>query len=236
MPILENLWIIPLLPLLGSAINGLLGEVAEQDRQCGRGRLDGPRFRAALEAVREFSTLSAEQIPYIKQYFTWIAAGTFPRRIRSPGRSTHRRDAAGRHRRRLAHPHLFHRIHGARERLLPLLLLPQSVHVFHAHPDPGRELRAALRRLGRRGPLQLPADRVLLPAENLPRTRARKPSSSTASATSASCSGCFCCSGPSARSTSCHCSPRLRRCPPDAMGQFGTLTDRLLAALHRRCR
>ena len=38
MPILEHLWIIPLLPLLGATVNGLLGKnVAQQDRQC-RGR------------------------------------------------------------------------------------------------------------------------------------------------------------------------------------------------------
>ena len=34
-------------------------------------------FLAALEAVREFSHLAPTQIPWVQQYFTWIAAGTF---------------------------------------------------------------------------------------------------------------------------------------------------------------
>src|SRR6202034_26164 len=37
----------------------------------------GLSFACALEAVREFSQLSPEQIPFVKQFFTWISAGTF---------------------------------------------------------------------------------------------------------------------------------------------------------------
>jgi NADH-quinone oxidoreductase subunit L len=77
-PILEYLWIIPLLPLLGSAVNGLFGAkwpnkivnwVALSST--------GLSFLAALEAVREFFQLSPEQIPWVRPYFTWIAAGNF---------------------------------------------------------------------------------------------------------------------------------------------------------------
>jgi len=77
-PILGYLWIIPLLPLLGSAINGLLGakwptkyvtSVAISST--------GLSFLAALEGVREFFQLSTEQIPWVKSYFTWISAGNF---------------------------------------------------------------------------------------------------------------------------------------------------------------
>jgi NADH:ubiquinone oxidoreductase subunit 5 (subunit L)/multisubunit Na+/H+ antiporter MnhA subunit len=34
-------------------------------------------FLVALEVVREFFTLPADQIPWIKSYFTWISAGGF---------------------------------------------------------------------------------------------------------------------------------------------------------------
>jgi NADH-quinone oxidoreductase subunit L len=78
MPILENLWIIPLLPLLGSAINGLLGSKWPNKivNAVALGST-GLAFACALEAVREFSQLPAEQVPYVKQFFTWIAAGSF---------------------------------------------------------------------------------------------------------------------------------------------------------------
>ena len=49
---------------------------------------------------------------------------------------------------------------GPRRRLLPLLRLLESFHVFDADADPGQQPVAALRRLGRRRPLQLPADLV----------------------------------------------------------------------------
>jgi NADH-quinone oxidoreductase subunit L len=78
MPILDNLWIIPLLPLLGSAINGLLGSKWPNKIINGVAvGSTGLAFAVALEAVREFSQLPAAQIPFVKQYFTWISAGTF---------------------------------------------------------------------------------------------------------------------------------------------------------------
>jgi len=78
MPILDNLWIIPLLPLLGSAINGLFGGKWPNTivNYVAIGST-GLSFACALEAVREFSQLAPEQIPFVKQFFTWITAGTF---------------------------------------------------------------------------------------------------------------------------------------------------------------
>ena len=76
--VLNYLWIIPALPLLGSALNGLLGakwpNKAVSAVAVGS---TGLSFLAAIEAVREFLTLSPEQIPYVKQFFTWITAGNF---------------------------------------------------------------------------------------------------------------------------------------------------------------
>src|SRR6266852_6216827 len=77
-PILDHLWIIPLLPLLGSAINGLFGAkwpnrivtlVAISST--------GLSFLGALETLREFFLLSSAQIPWVKQFFDWIVAGNF---------------------------------------------------------------------------------------------------------------------------------------------------------------
>ncbi|HKW56516.1 MAG TPA: NADH-quinone oxidoreductase subunit L [Candidatus Acidoferrum sp.] len=78
MPILDHLWIIPLLPLLGSAVNGLFG-AKWPNRIVNAVALGstGLSFVIALEAVREFTQLTPEQIPYVKQFFTWIAAGSF---------------------------------------------------------------------------------------------------------------------------------------------------------------
>jgi NADH-quinone oxidoreductase subunit L len=78
MPVLAYLWILPLLPLLGAAANGIFG------RGWTKGIVTGVAlssttlaFLAALELVREFVALPPEQIPWTKSYFTWISAGGF---------------------------------------------------------------------------------------------------------------------------------------------------------------
>jgi NADH-quinone oxidoreductase subunit L len=78
MPILNYLWIIPALPLLGSAINGLFGSKWPNKviNTIAVGST-GLSFLAALEAVREFTHLAPENIPWVQQYFTWIIAGDF---------------------------------------------------------------------------------------------------------------------------------------------------------------
>jgi NADH-quinone oxidoreductase subunit L len=77
-PILDYLWIIPLLPLLGSATNGLFGaKWPNKIVNAVAVGSTGLSFAAALEAVREFRQLSPEQIPWVKQYFSWIAAASF---------------------------------------------------------------------------------------------------------------------------------------------------------------
>jgi NADH-quinone oxidoreductase subunit L len=78
MLILEHLWIIPLLPLLGAAVNGIFA--ARWPRSAVNAIAlgsTGLSFLAALEVVREFVRLSAEQIPWTRSYFTWIEAGSF---------------------------------------------------------------------------------------------------------------------------------------------------------------
>jgi NADH-quinone oxidoreductase subunit L len=78
MSILNYLWIIPALPLLGSAINGLFGSKwPNKVVNAVAVGSTGLSFLAALEAVREFTHLAPENIPWVKQYFTWIIAGDF---------------------------------------------------------------------------------------------------------------------------------------------------------------
>jgi NADH-quinone oxidoreductase subunit L len=76
MPILDHLWIIPLLPLLGSAVNGLLGRTWPNKivNSVALGAT-GLSFAIALEAVREF--FASGQVPVHNHYFDWISAGKF---------------------------------------------------------------------------------------------------------------------------------------------------------------
>src|SRR2546426_9059785 len=78
-PILEYLWIIPLLPLLGSAVNGLFG--AKWPNKIVNGVAIGSTglsFVCALEAVREFLDYFAQNHqPFHKVFFAWIEAGNF---------------------------------------------------------------------------------------------------------------------------------------------------------------
>jgi NADH-quinone oxidoreductase subunit L len=78
MPVLDYLWIIPLLPLLGAATNGVFGGRWPKKAISAVALTSTTlSFLAALEGVREFLSLPADQIPWMKTYFTWIAAGNF---------------------------------------------------------------------------------------------------------------------------------------------------------------
>jgi NADH-quinone oxidoreductase subunit L len=76
---LEYLWIVPLLPLLGAAVNGFFG--AKWPNKIVDGVAIGSTglsFLGALEAVREFFDYFAQNHqPFHKEFFTWIAAGNF---------------------------------------------------------------------------------------------------------------------------------------------------------------
>jgi NADH-quinone oxidoreductase subunit L len=77
MPILDHLWIIPLLPLLGSAVNGLLGGKWPNKivNSVALGAT-GLSFAFALEAVREFLGPNGQALVH-NHYFDWISAGKF---------------------------------------------------------------------------------------------------------------------------------------------------------------
>ncbi|HEX9143288.1 MAG TPA: proton-conducting transporter membrane subunit, partial [Candidatus Binatia bacterium] len=79
-PILEHLWIIPLLPLVGAAINGLFGaKFSNQIVSAIALSSTGLSFLAAIEAAREFVTDYYPQHgdAFVKPFFDWIAAGNF---------------------------------------------------------------------------------------------------------------------------------------------------------------
>ena len=70
------LWLIPVLPLAGSIINGLLGKRMPKTAiaTVGAGAV-GVSF---LLSIWEFVTmLGTEQLPIIRDYFTWIQSGHF---------------------------------------------------------------------------------------------------------------------------------------------------------------
>src|SRR5215468_9165636 len=75
-PVLDYLWIIPALPLLGATINGLFGK-GWPNKIVNTVALGstGLSFLAALEAVREF--LAGGQQLVHKHFFDWITAGNF---------------------------------------------------------------------------------------------------------------------------------------------------------------
>jgi len=78
MPILDHLWIFMALPLAGAALNGLLGKNWSKPvvNAIAIGSVS-LSFLAVLELIREFAQLPAHQIPWGKDYFTWLTAGSF---------------------------------------------------------------------------------------------------------------------------------------------------------------
>jgi NADH-quinone oxidoreductase subunit L len=70
------LWLIPVLPLVGAAINGILGKRLPKNAIAVIG--SGTIAVSFLIAVRQFvAMLGTTQLPIIRDYFTWIEAGRF---------------------------------------------------------------------------------------------------------------------------------------------------------------
>jgi NADH-quinone oxidoreductase subunit L len=78
MPVLNYLWIVPLLPLAGAAVNGVFGRGWSKKAVTIVALASTTlSFLGALELVREFTSLPPERIPLAKTYFIWITAGGF---------------------------------------------------------------------------------------------------------------------------------------------------------------
>ncbi len=73
-----HLWVIPLLPLAGAAINGLLGKRFPKAlvNAVALGST-AAAFAYALWVAAQFAALPPDQIPHIEHYATWLGAGAF---------------------------------------------------------------------------------------------------------------------------------------------------------------
>ena len=70
-----HLWLIPLLPLVGAAINGLLGKRFSRGTVAGVAlAFCGAAFAMALWVAAQFSSLA---LPYTEKFTAWLAAGNF---------------------------------------------------------------------------------------------------------------------------------------------------------------
>ena len=73
-----NLWLIPILPLIGSAINGLFGKRFPRNLVSTVALFfSGAAFAYAVWVVTQFASLTQAQIPHIERLFPWIEAGAF---------------------------------------------------------------------------------------------------------------------------------------------------------------
>ncbi len=73
-----NLWLIPVLPLLGAAINGLFGRRFSKNAVAAVGLVFvAAAFLWSLVAALRFAALPADQVPYTETLAAWIQAGDF---------------------------------------------------------------------------------------------------------------------------------------------------------------
>src|SRR5206468_10531347 len=77
-----HLWLIPLLPLVGAAINGLLGRGFSKRAVAIIGvGFPGAALAWALVVASRFLAMPLERIPYSEYILPWIAAGSFQANI-----------------------------------------------------------------------------------------------------------------------------------------------------------
>src|SRR5438270_3000749 len=70
-----NLWLIPVLPLIGAALNGLFGKrLTRQAVASAALAFSGAAFGLALFVAARFSTL---ELPHVETVAQWIRAGNF---------------------------------------------------------------------------------------------------------------------------------------------------------------
>jgi NADH-quinone oxidoreductase subunit L len=73
-----NLWLIPILPLIGSAINGIFGKRFPRNLVTTIALVfPGAAFAYALWVLSQFAALGQTQIPHVERLFPWIQAGNF---------------------------------------------------------------------------------------------------------------------------------------------------------------
>ena len=163
------LLLIPLLPFLGFLLNASFGrrlsKAAAGAVACGAmlGVVRACRLAAVWQLVGAAARVARDRpaglhLDHVRR---------LQRRLHAAARSAVGGDDPGRHRHRLADPHLLDRLHARGERLgvRPLLLVPEPVRRVHARARARLELPGDVRRLGRRRPVLVPADRLLVSEE-----------------------------------------------------------------------
>ena len=190
---LNCLWVIPALPLGGFLVLALLGGRMSRRLTAviGAGSV-GLSAVAALLVAGSFWGGAPPGRAYTQTLWVWLNTDGF-----SPAIALYL-DALSMVMmlvvtwRRLSHPPVLHRIHDRRGRLQPVFRLHEPLRGRHADPGAGRQSALALPWLGRRRPLQLSADRLLVC--KIPKTAMRpaRPSWSPGSATRPWPLVCFC--------------------------------------------
>ncbi len=184
----DLLWLIPLVPLIGAAVNGLYGNRKGWSHHA-TSRVavasSGLAMVAAFAAIVDWWSSVGAAAVHVNTMFTWIPAGFGhdrrrparrpAGRLRLPHRLTVRHDAVLRDVRGVPDPRVLDRVHARRERegVRAVLRVPEPVHVRDAHAGSRGQPRRDVRRLGRRRAVLLPADRVLL-REGLVRRRGQE--------------------------------------------------------------
>ncbi len=147
------LLLIPLLPFVGFLVNASFGRRLPKSISGGVACLAMiASFVVSLTAVLGMHPAArGARDPPGRVHVDGVGRPADP--VRAPARSAVGADDPGRHRHRLADPHLLDRLHarGDRQRVRALLLVPEPVRVVHARARARRELPGDVRRLGRVG-------------------------------------------------------------------------------------
>ena len=176
---MDLIWLIPLLPGLGAAVNGIFGIRWFSKRTAGVVACTtmAAAFGLSVLAFVQLLGLEAEARVHDVVLFDWIPATALAMNGQRDRRAAHPvgvppRPAVGdddprRHGDRLPDPRLLDRLHARRaaRRRGALLRLPEPVLLLHAHAGAGRQLPGHVRRLGGRRPLLVPAHRLLVREE-----------------------------------------------------------------------
>ena len=178
----------PLPPLVAAVlVHLLLAQVAGHERR------SSPCCRRVLRpASRRSESGFLRRSAMVRRSSSRCRGSISGRRCACPigliARSPEPRDAARRHRRRRAHPHLLARLHGATTGRGALLREPVALHVLDARHRAREQLRDDVHLLGTGRRLAATCSSATGSRATRPPTRRRRRSSPTASATSASCS------------------------------------------------
>ena len=181
-----HLWLIPLLPFAGFLLNGILGRTPAQvagDDDCAAGAAGGiwrgvrmPRLRMSAPALgaalrRDLSDRLDQRRPLHVDFSFVLDQLSLVMLLVVTGVGF------------LIHIYSVGYMHDD-EGYCALLQLPEPLPLLHDGAGAGRQRAADVCRLGGRGPRVVPAHRLLVQKKTRRRTRARRHSSSTASATS----------------------------------------------------